>query len=141
MIAAVLLHYKNTFSVFNSLLTLPLLPSITALIAVTLIVIDVYHIIIHLVLTFFLVSVIFNRDKLLGPILDFKPVVYIGRISYGMYIFHMAVFNSVKMLVFPLLPGDSFDVITASFIMTILVASASYYLYEKPIMSLKHKLI
>ena len=37
----------------------------------------------------------------MDAILNFKPVVYIGRISYGMYIFHMAVFNAVKMLIMP----------------------------------------
>jgi peptidoglycan/LPS O-acetylase OafA/YrhL len=140
VIAAVLLHYKSTFLKLHPILILPQLPSITALLAVVLIVVDVYHLLIHLVLMLFLVSVIFSRDKLMDAILNFKPVVYIGRISYGMYIFHMAVFNAVKMLIMPTLPGNGFAVISVTFVLTIFIALASYYLYEKPIMSLKHRL-
>jgi peptidoglycan/LPS O-acetylase OafA/YrhL len=76
----------------------------------------------------------------MDAILNFKPVVYIGRISYGMYIFHMAVFNAVKMLIMPTFPGNGFAVISVTFVLTIVIALASYYLYEKPIMSLKHRL-
>jgi peptidoglycan/LPS O-acetylase OafA/YrhL len=86
------------------------------------------------------VSVIFNRDNLIGPILNLKLIIYIGSISYGIYIFHMTIFNAVKILLLPKMTGNSLEVISATFEFTIIIASASYYLYEKPIMSLKHRL-
>lgn len=128
---------QSTFLKLHPILILPQLLSITALLAIMLIVIDVYHLLIHLVLMLFLVSVIFSRDKLMDAILNCKPVVYIGRISYGMYIFHMAIFNAVKMLI---MPGNGFAVISVTFALTIVIVLASFYLYEKPIMSLKHRL-
>lgn len=141
VIAAVLLHFKSTFSILYPILILPYLSSITALVAIVLIVINVPHIFIHLILMLFLITVIFSTEKITNLILNSKPFVYIGRVSYGMYIFHMAAFNAVKMLLAQSLPYNGFAIISATFALTIIVAFASYYLYEKPIMSLKNKLI
>jgi peptidoglycan/LPS O-acetylase OafA/YrhL len=140
VIAAILLHYRNSFLILYPVLILPKLPSIAALVGITIIIIDVNHLFIHLVVTLFLVSVIFNKDNLIGSMLSLKPVVFIGSISYGMYIFHMAVFNAVKILILPKVPESNFEVISVAFVVTIIIASASYYMYEKPILSLKHRL-
>lgn len=140
VIAAILLHFKSTFSTFYPVFRLPHLTSITAVVAIVLIVVDVPHIFIHIVLTLFLTSVIFSSEKITNAILNSKPVIHIGRISYGMYIFHMAAFNAVKILIMPSLPSNSFAVIFAAFTLTIVLALASYYFYEKPFMSLKYKL-
>jgi peptidoglycan/LPS O-acetylase OafA/YrhL len=75
----------------------------------------------------------------LGRILSFKPAVYLGTISYGVYLMH----NFIPILVnhvsghsyaheipFPLRPVIMFSV-------TVLLASASWYGFERPINGLK----
>jgi peptidoglycan/LPS O-acetylase OafA/YrhL len=140
VIAAVLLHYRSSFLSLHRLLNVTWLPSLSLALAIFFIVKNVNILFIHLTLTTLLMSLIFNRDKFLGLILNFRPVSYIGQISYGMYIFHMAAYNAVKILVYPNAPPDSVQTITVTFLLTVMVATGSYYLYEKPFMSLKYRL-
>ena len=67
------------------------------------------------------------------------PVLYLGRISYGIYLYHLFVAQAVKMLVawrwipeFGKYPTDLLNVG-----LTIAIASASWHLFEKPINDLK----
>ncbi|MGA2441154.1 MAG: acyltransferase [Tepidisphaeraceae bacterium] len=75
----------------------------------------------------------------MGRILSFKPAVYLGTISYGVYLMH----NFVPVLVnhvsghstaheipFPLRPAIMFAV-------TVVLASGSWYAFERPINGLK----
>jgi peptidoglycan/LPS O-acetylase OafA/YrhL len=139
VIAAIIMHHQKSFNVLSRLLNPKVTPILSAVIAVILIIYKFPNFIIHVILTLFLLSVIFNRDKITSSILNFRPVIYIGQISYGMYIFHMAAFNAISMMVFPSLSSSSYQVVVTSFLFTILVATASFYLYEKPFMSLKTK--
>lgn len=139
VIAAILLHHQKSFNVLAKLLNSKVTPIFSSVIAVILIIFKFPNLLIHVTLTVFLLSVIFNRDKITSSILNFQPVIYIGQISYGMYIFHMAAFNAISMMVFPSLASNSYQVVSMSFLFTILVASASFYLYEKPFMTLKTK--
>jgi peptidoglycan/LPS O-acetylase OafA/YrhL len=139
VIAAILMHHQKSFNVLSKLLNSKVTSILSAVIAIILIIYKFPNLIIHVTLTLFLLSVIFNKDKITSSILNFRPVIYIGQISYGMYIFHMAAFNAVSMMLFPSLSSNSYEVVVTSFIFTILVATASYYLYEKPFMSLKTK--
>jgi peptidoglycan/LPS O-acetylase OafA/YrhL len=66
-------------------------------------------------------------------------LVYLGRISYGLYVFHMLCLVLVMAHVptgrpLPMLAG-----VGASLVLTILTASLSYQLYEKPFLKLKRR--
>jgi peptidoglycan/LPS O-acetylase OafA/YrhL len=73
-------------------------------------------------------------------LLSFPPSIYIGRISYGIYIYHFFVPDVMKRLLgrFHLHERGVLFLITC-FITTILVSSLSWLLLEKPINSLKNK--
>ena len=78
-----------------------------------------------------------------------RPIVYLGRISYGLYLFHELVywliFSPDKEWIIRLsrllhLADCSNGVGTAlAFCLTVLVAHASYQLYEKPFLHLKSR--
>lgn len=82
----------------------------------------------------------------LGTILDHSAVRYIGKISYGLYIYHMlvpAVFIPVAVTIL----NRFFDVTLiftetsarlVSLITLVAMASLSYYFYEAPFNRLKH---
>lgn len=82
-------------------------------------------------------------DGIRGPIgrmFSFRPSIYLGRISYGIYIYHYFVPHLLK----PLLDradieegGVWFGVICL--IVTLSISSLSWFLLEKPINSLKKK--
>ncbi len=80
-----------------------------------------------------------------GAILELQPIVYLGKISYGIYIFHLfvpyvafKVFNKAGV-------GSSYFNSPLGFkalfwtAATILLASISWHLFEKPINDLKTK--
>ncbi|HEV7376413.1 MAG TPA: acyltransferase [Pyrinomonadaceae bacterium] len=75
----------------------------------------------------------------IGRLLEWHPIVYIGTISYGVYLYH----NFMLILVPPILrrmglPADSlaFSFIIMS-LATIGIASASWHFFERPLNNLK----
>lgn len=81
---------------------------------------------------------------LAGAALSWTPVVYIGRISYGIYLYH----NFMGAIVLALSAHFTFLVAVrhnlalstlTRLAMTLALASASWYLFEKPINSLKKR--
>ena len=84
-----------------------------------------------------------GSDRISG-VLSWRPLVYIGRVSYGIYLYQMA----VHMLVWgPLLGGitnwpkwPKFGVRAGAFVLlSIGVASLSYAVIERPFLRLKNR--
>lgn len=80
------------------------------------------------------------HEKLFIRFLDWYPLQYLGKISYGLYVYHFPlIWVIVEQLsrlgiseeLFPLI------VLIVSFISTLTVASLSYYALEKPFLKLK----
>lgn len=77
---------------------------------------------------------------ILGRIISWPPIIYIGRISYGIYVYHYFV---------PIVMRPTFDRMGIAegnvkfaaicFVITMIVASLSWFLMEKPINELKDK--
>ena len=78
-------------------------------------------------------SVLSPTSQLTG-LLEARPLVWLGRISYGLYLWHYPVFKAANLLQF----GWAFKLcvaVTATFAVTCL----SYYLIERPALKLKRK--
>ncbi len=82
------------------------------------------------------------RANFLTQILESPPLRYLGKISYGLYVYHYGVIAIVG-AVFKTYAFDyslrSFPFFLASMGATIIVATLSFYLLEKPIINLKDK--
>jgi peptidoglycan/LPS O-acetylase OafA/YrhL len=81
-------------------------------------------------------TLVTRREALITRLLRTRPLVFIGRISYGLYLWHLPIFVALA----PFLPHASFRV---SFLLklavTLTVACASYYLVELPFLRLKRR--
>jgi len=72
----------------------------------------------------------------------FKSLVYLGRISYGLYVFHLLALALVgQLLVIPLLGVQvNFEIrLVLSFLLTVSFAAVSYVLLEQPFLKLKER--
>ncbi len=87
------------------------------------------------------------HEKLFVRFLDWPPLQYLGRISYGLYIYHFAVVYQFPVVWFMGLvrrfglPEEyaSLYILILSFVVTVAVASLSYYVLEKPFLRLKDR--
>lgn len=93
-------------------------------------------------LNYFFAIVIYGvvREGWLVKVLEFPPLRYLGKISYGMYVYHYAILWFVK--VGMNVSQSELTRLAAVWValgLTILVSSLSYHLFEKPLTDLKDK--
>jgi len=78
----------------------------------------------------------------LGRLLSCRAMVYVGKISYGLYVFHHPVQEALNEIIFPRLgwqlPQSSLATFFLYSFVTFLLAAASWHIVERPINSLKH---
>lgn len=88
------------------------------------------HIMYALIWSVMILAMLYGRG-LLRRVLDSKPLVFVGKISYSLYLWHLCVLIPVFRMVDypPLVKG--WIALTGA----LLLASASYYLVERPILS------
>lgn len=71
----------------------------------------------------------------LGKLMSNKVLIYIGKISYGLYLYHSLIFLIMRRvginITNPMLKN------TIGFMLLLLISSASWYFFEKPINNLK----
>ena len=72
----------------------------------------------------------------------FSWLVYLGRISYGLYVFHLLALALVMKLPFGSMTGVSFSYelrIMTAFLLTVVLAAVSYRWLEQPFLKLKNR--
>ncbi|MBI3342145.1 acyltransferase [Candidatus Curtissbacteria bacterium] len=72
-----------------------------------------------------------------GKFLSFKPFVYLGKISYGLYIWQYLAINIT--LLFLGTKNFSFAVCFWAFVLDVSIASFSYYLFERRFLKIKSR--
>jgi len=105
------------------------------------------------VCSFFLIgNALFHMNNSFGKFLENRIVKYLGKISYGLYLYHLLVssllsdwFNTYWKSIRTLLPGKlEYNSYILSFPLylsiTILIASLSYFIIERPFLRTKEKL-
>ena len=76
--------------------------------------------------------------KTLGAVLSWPPLAGLGRISFGLYVFHLwAYVEGVRLLRLTPIPDSYTTRWLAGLTLCIVVATASYHLFERPITRMK----
>lgn len=81
-------------------------------------------------------------DMLLFPSMlsrgfEFAPLVWIGKISYGLYLWHYPIFEATRRLLEGRVPPLVYQI--TGVVTTVVVATASFYLLEKPFLKLRRR--
>ena len=78
------------------------------------------------------IDILINTKSIIRKLLGMKWIVWVGTISYGLYLWHYPIYRAMFELGY-----SSLTVITVGSLATFVVASFSYYVMEKPILKLK----
>ena len=88
------------------------------------------------------ISLTLNAKSIVGKLLSLPPIVYIGKISYSLYLWHILAFELVNQYAMPRYSLQVLDqnrlILDAVYLLTALAfAVGSYHLIEKPFLKLK----
>lgn len=93
----------------------------------------------HLFMTLWIASIVLQPEAKTTRLLEWRPVAFIGAISYGMYLYHMWCVYIAKVMLDKLgLPHIPLQFLLA-LAGTIVVSAASFYLFEKRFLDLRKK--
>ncbi|MCB1025148.1 MAG: acyltransferase [Acidobacteria bacterium] len=80
-----------------------------------------------------IITIVINKPRMVNGLLGVRPLVWIGKISYGLYLWHWA----VKFVVYDGRPeGSAFEIFLA-FTLSFAFSIFSYFVVEKPFLALK----
>jgi peptidoglycan/LPS O-acetylase OafA/YrhL len=151
LIALVRTHYRKFFEVRSSIVSWVLF--LVGIVLVSIAMVDIWfeqakglryigslHTGFMLISAALLIGAVRGYTGILGRVLTLRPLCYLGTISYGCYLFHLAIQSWMVGTSF-FQTSHSFAVELLEFWMkvglTILVATISWYGFEKPINGLK----
>lgn len=88
-----------------------------------------------------------KHESLLQPFTSkLQPIRFIGKISFGIYVYHLPIYLLLHYFIFKYLANNqdlfytqSTFISSLSIILTVLASSISFYLLEKPILNLKSR--
>lgn len=97
----------------------------------------------HTLLNYFFAVLIYcvAREKVFVRVLEMPWLRYLGKISYGMYVYHLALIWFVNRFFEREIPSATgpWGKAAVALAATILIATLSYYLLERPILNLKDR--
>ncbi len=98
------------------------------------------RLLIHLAMFGFLAACLMQEQHILKSAMSFPPIVRIGEISYGMYLFHMFVVAVCSAILGRIgFGGQGLALFACTLVGTLIVAELSFRYYEAPFIRLKHR--
>ena len=91
-------------------------------------------IVVALLTAVLILDVLMNSQSIVKKFLAMRWLVWVGSISYGLYLWHYPIYRTMSALGF-----NGLAIITIGSLVTFIVAALSYYLMERPILKLKKR--
>jgi peptidoglycan/LPS O-acetylase OafA/YrhL len=90
----------------------------------------------RLLMAVLVACVCIREDTFLHPVLTWRPAVFVGMISYGIYLMHMLAANVVRKV---LGHESGLDVFVGTTLLVVLMAYLSFRFFESRLLALKHR--
>jgi peptidoglycan/LPS O-acetylase OafA/YrhL len=91
---------------------------------------------VRLSLSLLVVGLVLHPRTIMGRILEWTPLRFVGRLSYSIYLWQQLFFMDDRIV--PIIPFRWIDQFPLSYILTFICALASYYCLEHPMIRLGH---
>jgi peptidoglycan/LPS O-acetylase OafA/YrhL len=84
------------------------------------------------------------RSTLLTQVLGYPVIAFLGKISFGLYVYHFAIAALLPVLLRKVLPTASLGSfygaeLVVGFLLTVLIATLSYFVLERPFLKIKER--
>jgi len=145
VIVAHLLHKRSTYNILGSLLS----ARWTAILCLLLLIwlanlpndnLSGWHrLAIHMGMASLVAACVFREDHKLAPLLKWSPVVRLGVISYGVYLFHTHAIVAGEFLLTRLGVHQTFAPFVVGLLLSCIVAELSFRCFETPILRIKKR--
>lgn len=93
----------------------------------------------HLVMALWIASIVLRPSDGLTKLLDWRPIAFVGGVSYGMYLYHMWCIHIAKLINAKLGLPQQFWEFPLALAGTIILSAISFYLFEKRFLALRRK--
>jgi peptidoglycan/LPS O-acetylase OafA/YrhL len=134
VVFAVLLHNRRIFDLLYPVIGNRLMAPAAAGLLLACLQFDADLLLIRFLMALLVASVCVRDDTVLHPVLNWRPAVFMGAISYGMYLMHMLAANFARILLGHL---SGLDVFVVTLLVVTVMAFLSYRIFEAPILKLK----
>ncbi len=142
---AILLHNKAGFEALSRVFGVRSAAPVTFLILLVLVnflqsdVTGWPNLVLHLTMAACLTSIVIREDHLLRPVFTFRPIVRVGEISYGLYLYHLiGLYIATVVLAKIGWQGGWYTFVVYSLV-SIGMAELSFRYYETPFLNLRHR--
>jgi peptidoglycan/LPS O-acetylase OafA/YrhL len=91
----------------------------------------------HVMTTAFVAGVVLWPNSIASRALEWRPLVYVGTVSYGVYLWHMIALDPVQRLIQKAHLDPAFWTFPIGMLATVAIAGISFHYFEKPFLRLK----
>jgi peptidoglycan/LPS O-acetylase OafA/YrhL len=137
VLTAHLLHRRRSFDIVHRLAGWKLASPVALVTALIILSLPGVPLLPDFILSFLVLTCVLREDNGLALVLRWKPVQWIGFVSYGMYLMHMLAYNAAKKGLSALDWSHPLAPFLATTILVTLMASLSYRYYESWFLRLK----
>ncbi|WP_425407926.1 acyltransferase family protein [Hyphococcus sp.] len=99
----------------------------------------VFRLTMHILMTAWIASIVLQPGSAITATLEWRPIVFIGAVSYGMYLYHMWCVHIARVIIEKTGLAPLWFEFPLALAGTVVVAGLSFYFYEKPFLSLRSK--
>lgn len=85
--------------------------------------------------TFFIIGLYTKKDSIISRFLSYKAFVFLGKLTFSLYLFHVLAINVVEVALSKLNIHDWYIVFALSYGLSILIAYLVYVFYENPLIT------
>lgn len=133
---AVLLHDRRGFALLYPMLGHRWMAPTAAVLVLAGLQFGAHGLLVRFLMALLVAAVCVRADTVLHPVLNWRPAVFVGAISYGMYLMHMLAANLARGL---LGQQEGLGVFAVTLLVVTVMAFLSYRFFEAPILRLKDR--